>query len=193
MDFLQGVVPIRFNTSKKLISHDINSNTYNYKYVFSVEVVPICKDNIVCLPLRLAKSLGSIGQICHVSKVTHLLHLVDPNTAQIAEINASTYFKTPFQTLVKPKQLTEYTVINIEPISDGDRHRFAGQGAISKRVRKAHTGAKTNFLSRNSSEFDVWKMRILWKTRLWNCEFSEKWGFENVNFVKNEILKMWIL
>ena len=43
VDFLQGVVPIRFNTSKKLISHDINSNTYNYKYVFSVEVVPICK------------------------------------------------------------------------------------------------------------------------------------------------------
>ena len=22
------------------------------------------------------------------------------------------------------------------------------------------------------------------------CEFCEKWGFENVNFVKNEILKM---
>ena len=25
------------------------------------------------------------------------------------------------------------------------------------------------------------------------CEFCEKWDFENVNFVKNEILKMWIL
>jgi len=133
VEFLQGVVPIRFNTSKKLISHDINSNTYNYKYVFSVEVVPVCKDNIVCLPLRLAKSLGSIGQIVHVQKVTHLLHLIDPNTAQVAEINASTYFKSPFQTLVKPKQLTEYTVINIEPIGDGERHRFSGQGAISKR------------------------------------------------------------
>ena len=138
VDFLQGVVPIRFNTSKKLISHDINSNTYNYKYVFSVEVVPVCKDNIVCLPLRLAKSLGSIGQIVHVQKVTHLLHLIDPNTAQVAEINASTYFKSPFQTLVKPKQLTEYTVINIEPISDGERHKFSGQGAISKRVSRTN-------------------------------------------------------
>lgn len=82
VDFLQSVVPIRYNTSKKLISHDANSNTYNYKYVFSVEVVPICKDNIVCLPLKLARSLGSIGQICHVQKVTTLLHLVDPNTCQ---------------------------------------------------------------------------------------------------------------
>merc|ERR1719266_3230698 len=67
---------------KKLISHDQNSNTYNYKYVFSVEVVPICKDNVVCLPVRLARSLGSIGQICHVQKVNHLLHLIDPNTCQ---------------------------------------------------------------------------------------------------------------
>ena len=27
----------------------------------------------------------------------------------------------------------------------------------------------------------------------WNCEFCEKWDFENGNFVKNEILKMWTL
>ena len=26
--------------------------------------------------------------------------------------------------------------------------------------------------------------RILWKMRLWKCEFCEKWDFENVNFVK---------
>ena len=25
------------------------------------------------------------------------------------------------------------------------------------------------------------------------CEFCEKWGFENMNFVKNEISEMWIL
>ena len=62
--------------------------------------------------------------------------MVDPNTAQVAEINASTYFKAPFQTLVKPKQFTEYTVINIEPIGDNERHKFSGQGAISKRVSK---------------------------------------------------------
>ena len=45
-----------------------------------------------------------------------------------------------------------------------------------------NTGAKSNFLSRNSLEFDVWKMWILWKMY-----------FENVNFVKNEFLKLWIL
>jgi len=55
-----------------------------------------------------------------------------------------------------------------------------------------HTGAKTNFLSRNYQEFEVWKMWILWKMIFWNCEFCEKWYFEIVNFVKYETLKLWI-
>ena len=49
----------------------------------------------------------------------------------------------------------------------------------------AHTGAKTNFLSRNYQEFDVWKMWILWKMRLWKCEFYEKGDFQNVNVWTN--------
>ena len=36
-------------------------------------------------------------------------------------------------------------------------------------------------------------MWILWKMRLWKCEFSEKCRIENVNFVRNEIFKMWII
>ena len=37
------------------------------------------------------------------------------------------------------------------------------------------------------------KMWILSKMGFWKCELCEKWHFQNVNFVKNEILKMWIL
>ena len=43
----------------------------------------------------------------------------------------------------------------------------------------AHTGANPNFLSKN--------------TPFQKCEFCEKWDFENVNFVKIKILKLWIL
>jgi len=82
VEFLQSSIPCRFNTSKRLISHDANSNVYNYKYTWSVEVVPICKDNAVCLPAKLAHSLGGINQICIAHKVTHLIHLIDPSTGQ---------------------------------------------------------------------------------------------------------------
>ena len=36
-------------------------------------------------------------------------------------------------------------------------------------------------------------MWILWKLWLWKCEFVKKYEFINVNLVKNEFLKMWIL
>lgn len=43
LDFLQGVVPLRYRTDKQLVSHNEQNATYNYKYTFSVEIVPICK------------------------------------------------------------------------------------------------------------------------------------------------------
>lgn len=133
VEFFQSVVPMRYQHAKKLISHDMSSNIYNYKYTLSVEVVPICKDNVVCLPEKLAHSLGGIGQICVVYKVTSKLHLIDPNTCQFAEISAATFFKTPFSSLQRPRQLCEYTIINIEEISDHERRKFAGQGALSRK------------------------------------------------------------
>lgn len=50
VDFLQSVVPIRFRHDKQLVSHDIHTSTYNYKYTFSVEIAPVCKDDLICLP-----------------------------------------------------------------------------------------------------------------------------------------------
>ena len=47
LDFLHGVVPLRYRTDKQLVSHNEQNATYNYKYTFSVEIVPICK---VCSP-----------------------------------------------------------------------------------------------------------------------------------------------
>jgi len=55
---------------------------YGFQYTYCVEVVPICKDNLICLPARVAHGLGGIGQVCIVHKVTSLIHLIDPNTCQ---------------------------------------------------------------------------------------------------------------
>ncbi|TRY72523.1 hypothetical protein TCAL_10508 [Tigriopus californicus] len=132
-EFLTSMIPIRSQSAKKLISHDAKSNIYNYKYTTCVEVVPICKDNIVCLPPALAHSLGGIGQICVVYKVSHLLHLIDPNTGQFAEMNAASYFKNPFLSLIRPRNLVEYTVINVEIIREHERRKFSGQGQVSKK------------------------------------------------------------
>ena len=43
INFVQNVVPMRYRSDKQLVSHNEHSSTYNYKYTFSVEIVPICR------------------------------------------------------------------------------------------------------------------------------------------------------
>jgi hypothetical protein len=85
VDFLQTVVPCRYKTSQELVSHDIHSNTFQYKHTFSVELVPVCKNEVVCLPLQLARSLGHMAQVVLCTRVTTSLHLTDPLSLQVAE------------------------------------------------------------------------------------------------------------
>ncbi|KAL4647647.1 60S ribosomal export protein NMD3 isoform X1 [Arapaima gigas] len=117
-DFLQCTVPCRSKASQRLISHDVHSNTYNYKSTFSVEIVPICKDNVVCLSPRLAQSLGNMGQVCVCIRVTSTIHLIDPNTLQIAEVDSNAYWRYPFNSLCSPRQLEEFIIMDIDIIRD---------------------------------------------------------------------------
>ncbi|RWS27812.1 60S ribosomal export protein NMD3-like protein, partial [Leptotrombidium deliense] len=118
VDFLQTVVPCRYVPSQQLISHDCHNNTYNYKHAFSVEIVPICKDDIMCLPSALAASLGNIGPLCICLRVTNYVYLIDPCTLKVAELSGQNYWRYPFRILANCKQLTEYTVMNIEFVAD---------------------------------------------------------------------------
>lgn len=82
VDFVASVLPCKYQHSKKLISHDIHSNVYNYKFTYSVEIVPVSKNSVVCLSKKLTQTLGGISPICLVYRVTNSLHLIDPTTAQ---------------------------------------------------------------------------------------------------------------
>ncbi|XP_012271399.1 60S ribosomal export protein NMD3 [Orussus abietinus] len=131
VDFLVAVLPCRYQHAKKLISHDIHSNIYNYKFTYSVELVPVSKDSVICLPKKLTQQLGGINPVCLMYKVTNSLHLIDVATGQIAEVSSTVYWRYPFNCICNPKQLIEYVVMDIEPISDKDKKVFPGQGAIS--------------------------------------------------------------
>lgn len=82
VDFLNAVLPCKYQHSKKLISHDIHSNVYNYKFTYSVEIIPVSKDSVVCLSKKLTQQLGGISSICLVHKVSNALHVIDPTSAQ---------------------------------------------------------------------------------------------------------------
>lgn len=80
LNFLESVVPIRWECSEQLISTDIHTSTSNYKFNYSVEIVPLCKDDLVCLPTRVARNLGDISPICVVTRVGSTIQICDPNS-----------------------------------------------------------------------------------------------------------------
>ncbi|XP_050074442.1 60S ribosomal export protein NMD3 [Anopheles maculipalpis] len=133
VDFLQAVLPVKVTNSKKLISHDIHSNSYNYKYSYAVDIVPISKGSLVCLSKKLTQQLGHLAPICLVSKVANSIHLIDPQTAQMAEVQNMAFWKTPFEAICNPKQMIEFIVMDVEIIRESQRKTFPGQGPVSQR------------------------------------------------------------
>lgn len=134
VEFLSAFVPSRYVTGKELISHDVHTNKYNYKYTISVEIVPICKDHIICLPPKTAQQIGSISPLCIVTRVTQGIHVIDPHTLQVAELSANQYWRSPFPTLVSPKQLTEFMVMEVDVVPERDRphrHRTSNKHALA--------------------------------------------------------------
>lgn len=115
VSFIQSVAAIRYQTSEQLVSHDPKSNIYNYHYTFSVEIAPICRDDLVCLPKRVAAQLGNICPLVLAHKVSSVIHLVDPNTLQIVDLAAGSFWVDPFRSLASKPQLTEYIVLDITP------------------------------------------------------------------------------
>jgi nonsense-mediated mRNA decay protein 3 len=116
LDFLQAIAPVRFRTSEQLVSHDEHSNTYNYKYTFSAEVAPVCRDDLVCLPSRFANSLGLANPLVLVSKMTNNIHLLDPLTLTTAELNVTQYWQAPFRALISQQHLIQYTILDVIPL-----------------------------------------------------------------------------
>ncbi|CAG8652903.1 15635_t:CDS:2 [Dentiscutata heterogama] len=116
VEFLNAVVPIKTKSSERLISTDIHNNTSNYKFTYSVEIVPICKDDLVCLPLKIARSLGNISPLVLCYRVGNSIHVMDPNTLAVSEVSTSIYWRQPFNSLATTKNLVEYYVLDVEPL-----------------------------------------------------------------------------
>ena len=133
-EFLTGSVPVRWvytlvifrmmlnpvalgrsKASEQLLSTDTHSNTANFKYTFSVEIAPICKDDLVCIPPRQARSLGNISPLTVCTRVGNSIHLLDPQTLQFCDVTAPIYWRTPFFSLASVTDLVEFTVLDIEP------------------------------------------------------------------------------
>lgn len=115
VEFLAAVVPIRSKASEQLLSKDTHSGTSTYKFTYSVEIIPICRDDLICIHPKQAKSFSNISPLTLCTKVGNSLHLLDPSTLQQAEVTGPVYWRTPFDPLASVAELVEFVVLDIEP------------------------------------------------------------------------------
>jgi nonsense-mediated mRNA decay protein 3 len=143
LDFLQAVTPIKFKQSERLVSQDLQSNKDAYKFSFSVEMVPVCRDDLVCVPFKLAAQLGATSPLLLCTKVSNLIYLIDPFTLSASEMQATTFFSNPFRALTSASDLISYTILDIQPL-----------GPIrGKYVLADATVARTSDFGRNDTQF----------------------------------------
>ena len=115
VDFLTSVVPVRIKKSQELISMDIHTSTRSLKFTFSCELVPICRDDLVALPLKLAKQIGNISPLTLCYRVGTSINIIDPNSLQTADVPSQLYWRSPFSPIADVKELVEFIVMDIEP------------------------------------------------------------------------------
>lgn len=124
VEFLNGVVPVRSKSSEQLLSSDTHTGTANFKYTYSVEIAPICKDDLVCIPRQLARQLSSISPLTVCTRVGSSIWLVDPASLQHAEIPAPVYWRTPFESLASVGDLVEFTILDVETDHGRSKGRY---------------------------------------------------------------------
>ena len=182
LDFLASVVPIKIKASEQLISTDIHTSTSNFKFTYSVEIVPVCKDDLICLPTKLAKALGDISPLVICTRVGNNLTVIDPNTLKSAELRTSVYFEQPFMSLCEQRDLVEFYIIDVIPEQTIGKLTLATlevslSNDLSKTwFTKTHLGKLFNpgdhakgYLLQNSnfnnSDFDVYLDRVRTSSR----------------------------
>ena len=121
--FLDATVPIRSKQSEKLITSDVKSNNSTYNYTFSVEIAPICKDDVVVLPKTLASHLGSISRLCLCLNVGSVIRLIDPFTTRFCEISSTAYWQNPFKAILDASRLSIFVVLDVMRVDDDEQVR----------------------------------------------------------------------
>lgn len=134
-DFVQSFIPAKVKTSKHLVSHDMNSNDYHYKYAIQSELCPVCTDDLVVIPKGFSDLLNSAAPIMICHKMSTTVHLVDPLTLRGCDIPSYEYWKKPFESAATRSQMTEFTVLNVEDVESPEvgtraKHHLAGRAKM---------------------------------------------------------------
>eukprot|EP00640_Fibrocapsa_japonica_P003538 CAMPEP_0113942132 /NCGR_PEP_ID=MMETSP1339-20121228/7901_1 /TAXON_ID=94617 /ORGANISM="Fibrocapsa japonica" /LENGTH=303 /DNA_ID=CAMNT_0000946479 /DNA_START=217 /DNA_END=1125 /DNA_ORIENTATION=- /assembly_acc=CAM_ASM_000762 len=129
--FLHGSVPTKSKTSRKLVSADVKSNTHNNQHTISVEIVPVCKGDLVLVPPKTAPRMGvPSGGLYLVRRLTSVLHLTNLHTFASFEVGSDRYWRAASSSpkpavLLTARCLVEFVVLDLTPTPTRDCPQLA--------------------------------------------------------------------
>lgn len=112
--FLKTWVVAKHQESKHLVSHNAQSTTYRFKRTTCVEVCPVCPEDLVYLPKKIAQALGGLPPLMLCTKAAAHLCLVDPASMRSLEVPATEYWRKPFHSVAVPSKMTEFIVLDVD-------------------------------------------------------------------------------
>lgn len=123
LEFVNKTAPVTRRDAVQLVSHDSKSNTAVQHYTYSLEISPLCREDLVLLPYKdyYLRSLGGLGPLVIVHKVYSSIVFLDPKTLRAGEITGTLYWKKPFQPLLNSREMVEFYVLECRllPITNG--------------------------------------------------------------------------
>ena len=78
-----------------------------------VEVVPLCKDDLLILPKKSPVKLPGIVLVVKVSSTVHLVQ-VQPPTMRRVEMTAEQFWRAPFTPFMSSPRLVKFTLLDVE-------------------------------------------------------------------------------
>lgn len=83
----------------------------------ALDIAPICKDDLVCVPQKLSKELGGTFPLLLCIKVTRVIHLLDFKTMRVHEIDYNTAHAYDLRAIASRESLSSFVVLDIQESS----------------------------------------------------------------------------
>uniref|UniRef100_A0A8C9LJJ8 60S ribosomal export protein NMD3 n=1 Tax=Piliocolobus tephrosceles TaxID=591936 RepID=A0A8C9LJJ8_9PRIM len=167
-NFILSKTMSKCKTSKHLINHDANNNTYNYIYTFAIDICPICKYDLIFFSKDLATKYSCRSCFYLCIYVSSFILLVDPfyPSVRYMAVWSERYNKYPFTSLLSMENATTFLVLNVEytnnkstnhtdVITDIAKHNT--KTYVDKRIKvdETHSYLLDQFGKYQNNDFDI--------------------------------------
>eukprot|EP01029_Cantina_marsupialis_P026284 TRINITY_DN7015_c0_g1_i1.p1 TRINITY_DN7015_c0_g1~~TRINITY_DN7015_c0_g1_i1.p1 ORF type:complete len:432 (-),score=93.65 TRINITY_DN7015_c0_g1_i1:135-1391(-) len=120
VEFIKTLAPCKCGHSKSLISSDVKSNTHNIEHAFSVEVLPVSKEDLMILPPKLWSDCRGFGPLVVCTRVGGQLTLLSPDTGRTEEVNGDKFWSHNVPPVNTVDDMEEFIVLDTEDMMDDD-------------------------------------------------------------------------